>query len=148
MLYFIFYTLFITSFDRLISKGGVLLMAGKGPVQELLHLYNTTTRGKLLLSELFVELSVAVPTTLIIWRTYGLRKTMFYLVGLTLALLTQRAFISTMIRKIGPEQSTLADMLTLGRAATGAVLAGLVSSGIRDRKGVAGWIGLLLPLLG
>ena len=50
--------------------------------------------------------------------------------------------------KIGPEQSSLADTLTLSRAATGAVLAGLVASGIRDRKGIAGWIGWLMPLFG
>ena len=122
---------------------------GSNPlIQALLRWHNTTIKGKLSLSQLLVDLSVAVPTTLSIWRTYDLRKTIRYLVGLTLALATQRAFISAMIRKIGPEQSTVADVLTLSRAATGAVLAGLVSSGIRDRKGVAGRIGLLMPLLG
>jgi phosphatidylglycerophosphate synthase len=123
-------------------------MAYKGLIQRLFLRYNTLSKGKLLLSGRLVDLLVAVPTTLVIWRTYGLRNTIRYLLGLTLALATQHAFISAMIRKIGPEQPTLADLLTISRAATSAVLAGLVTSGIRDRKGIAGWIGLLLPLLG
>lgn len=123
-------------------------MAVKRLVQELLHLYDTATGGKVLHCELFVDVLIAVPTTLIIWKTYGLRKTIPYLVGLKVALVTQHTFISTVIRKIGPEHTTLADLLTLSRAVIGGVLAGLVSSGIRDRKGVAGWIGMLMPLLG
>src|SRR6266705_6886015 len=95
-----------------------------------------------------VELMTTVPTALVIWRAYGLRSTIRYLVGLTTALAAQRAFFSAMIQKIGPERSSLADALTLSRAATGAVLAGLVASGIIDRNGTAGWIGLLMRLLG
>ena len=70
------------------------------------------------------------------------------MVGLTLTLMTQRAFISAMIHVIGTEQSSFADALTLSRGTNGAVLAGLVTSGIRERKGIAGWIGWLMPLLG
>jgi len=70
------------------------------------------------------------------------------MIGLSLALMTQRVFISAMIHLIGTERSSLADALTLSRGANGAVLAGLVTSGIRDRKGIAGWIGWLMPLLG
>ncbi len=135
----------VSSID--LEKGHILL-DNEGFIQQLLLRYNTLSIGKLSLFIRPVELLVAVPTTLLIWRTYGLRSTIRYLLGLTLALAIQRAFISAMIRKIGPEQSTLADVLTISRAATGAVLAGLVTSGIRDRKGIAGWIGLLLPLLG
>ena len=67
------------------------------------------------------------------------------MIGLSLALMTQRVFISAMIHLIGTERSSLADALTLSRGANGAVLAGLVTSGIRDRKGIAGWIGWLMP---
>jgi phosphatidylglycerophosphate synthase len=123
-------------------------MAEEGLTQQLLLRYNTLSKGNLTYSVRLVELLVVVPTTLVIWRTYGLRSTVCYVSGLTLALVTQRAFISAMIRKIGPEQSSLADVFTISRAASGAVLAGLVTSGIRDRKGIAGWIGLLVPLLG
>jgi len=117
-------------------------------MQNLIFNYNILSKGKLTYSLRLINLLVAVPTTLVIWRAYGLRKTLRYLVGLTFALSTQRAFISAMIRKIGPEHSTLADALTISRAATGAVLVGLMTSGIRNRKGIAGWIGLLMPLLG
>src|SRR6266436_4305593 len=125
-----------------------MLMAEEGLTQQLLIRYNTVSKGKLPLSIRLVELLVAVPTTLVIRHTYGLRSTIRYVSGLILAFATQRAFISAMIRKIGPEQSSLADVITISRSASGAVLAGLVTSGIRDRKGIAGWIGLLMPLLG
>jgi len=130
-----------------LEKGHILL-DNDGLIQQLLLNYNILSKGKLIYSVRLIDLLVAVPTTLVIWRAYGLTKAIRYLVGLTIALAIQRAFISAMIRKIGPEQSTLADLLTISRAATGAVLAGLVTSGVRDRKGIAGWIGLLMPLLG
>ena len=113
-------------------------MADKGRTQQLLLRYDPLSKGKLSLAVRLIELLVAVPTTLVIGRTYGLRSTIRYVSGLTLAMAAQRTFISAMIRKIGPEQSSLADVLTISRAATGAVLTGLVTSGIRDRKGIAG----------
>src|SRR6266704_6334926 len=135
----------VSSID--LEKGHILL-DNDGFIQQLLLNYNILSKGKLIYSVRLIDLLVAVPTTLVIWRAYGLTKAIPYLVGLTIALAIQRAFISAMIRKIGPEQSTLADTLTLSRAATGAVLAGLVTSGIRDRKGIAGKIGWLMSLLG
>ena len=123
-------------------------MADEELIQRLLLRYNVLSKGNLTYSVRLIELLVAVPTTLVIWRAYGLRSTIRYLSGLTLALATQHAFITAMIRKIGPEQSSLADVITISRAASGAVLAGLVTSGIRERKGIAGWIGWLMPLLG
>ena len=117
-------------------------------IQKLIINYNILSKGKLTYSLRIIDLLVAVPTTLVIWHAYGKRKTIRYLFGLILALAIQRAFILAMIRKIGPEQSTLADALTISRAACGAVLAGLMTAGIRNRKGFAGWIGLLIPLLG
>jgi phosphatidylglycerophosphate synthase len=120
----------------------------EGFIQQLLLRYNVLSKRNLTYSIRLVDLMVAVPTTLVIWRAYGLRKTIRYLVGLTLALVAQRAFLSAIIHKIGTEQSSLADALTLSRGANGAVLAGLMTSGIRDRKGIAGWIGWLMPLFG
>ena len=125
-----------------------MLLADEGLIQQLLHRYHTLSKGNLTFSVRLVDLMVAVPTTLVVWRAYGLRKTIRYLVGFTIALTAQRAFISAMIDKIGREQSSLADALTLSRGANGAVLAGLVTSGIQDRKGVAGRIGWLMALLG
>jgi phosphatidylglycerophosphate synthase len=96
----------------------------------------------------YIELMLALPTSFIIWRVYGLKRMVGYLAGFTMATAAQRAFLSAMMRKIGQEHVSLADVLSLSRAGIGAVLAGLVTSGIRDRKGSAGWIGWLILLLG
>jgi phosphatidylglycerophosphate synthase len=127
---------------------GYTLLADEGLTQQLLLRYNTLSQGNLTNSVPLIELMIAVPTTLIIWRAYGLRSTLRYLIGFTLALVAQRAFLLTMIRKIGYESTSLAEALTWSRATNGAVLAGLVTSGIRDRKGIAGRCGWLMPLLG
>lgn len=94
-----------------------------------------------------MELVTAFSTGLAIWRVYGMIATMRYLAGLSLAMKAQRVFLATMIHKIGPEQVSLADMMTLSRAVTGAILAGLVASGIRDRTGLAGKLSWSLILL-
>ncbi len=117
-------------------------------IQKLILTYGILSKRKLTYSIRLIDLLVAVPTILFIWRFYGLTKAVRYVLGLTLALMAQHAFISMMIHLIGTEQSSLADALTLSRGANGAVLAGLVTSGIRERKGIAGWIGWLMPLLG
>lgn len=95
-----------------------------------------------------VELVIAVPTIIVIGHTYGPLRAIRYLLGLTAALTVQHKFLYTIRHKIGPEQASLADLLTLSRATTGAVLAGLVTSNIRDRKGIAGWIAWSMTLLG
>ena len=123
-------------------------MDNKGFIQKLILTYNILSKRKITYSIRLIDLLVAVPTILIVWHTYGLAKAIRYMVGLTLALMTQDVFIFMMIHIIGTEQSSLADALTLSRGANGAVLAGLVTSGIRKRKGIAGWIGWLMPLLG
>jgi len=155
------YTIFITSlkaFPRVsdlrlgvssinLEKGHILLDS-EGFIQKQILNYNIVSKGKLTFSVRLADLLVAVPTILVVWHAYGTPKAIRYVVGLTLALITQRAFISAMIHVIGTEQSSLADALTLSRSANGAVLAGLVTSGIRERRGIVGWIGWLMPLLG
>ncbi|HXX77892.1 MAG TPA: hypothetical protein VEI53_05340 [Ktedonobacteraceae bacterium] len=116
-----------------------------GLIQSLIHCYDVLSKRKLSYSIRLIDLLIAIPTIIIIWRFYGLLKAVRYMIGLSLALMTQRVFISAMIHLIGTERSSLADALTLSRGANGAVLAGLVTSGIRDRKGIAGWIGWLMP---
>lgn len=93
------------------------------------------------------ELVTALSTGLAIWRVYGMMATMRYLAGLALAMKAQRAFLAAMMHKTGPKQVSLADVMTLSRAATGAMLAGLVASGIRDRTGLAGKLSWSLILL-
>jgi phosphatidylglycerophosphate synthase len=135
----------VSSID--LEKGHILL-DHEGIIQKLIFNYNIWSKGRLTYSIRLIDLLVAVPSILVIWRTYGMTKAIRYVVGLTLTLMTQRVFISAMIHVIGTEQSSLADTLTLSRGANGAILAGLVTSGIRERKGIAGWIGWLMPLLG
>jgi len=94
-----------------------------------------------------IELATIVTTGLTIWRAYGLWATVRYLVGLALALKAQHAFLAAIIRKVGPKQPSLADMMTLSRGASCAVLVGLVASGVRDREGPAGWLSWSLILL-
>ncbi|HEY1348818.1 MAG TPA: CDP-alcohol phosphatidyltransferase family protein [Ktedonobacteraceae bacterium] len=94
-----------------------------------------------------MELLTALSTGLTIWRVYGMRATMRYLAGLALATRAQCAFLAAMIHKTGTKQVSLADVMTLSRAATGAMLAGLVASGIRDRTGLAGKLSWSLILL-
>ncbi len=117
-------------------------------IQRLIYHYDMLSKRELSYSIRLIDLLVAVPTILVIWRFYGLVKAIRYMIGLSLALMTQRVFISAMIHLIGAERSSLADALTLSRGANGAVLAGLVTSGIHDHEGIAGWIGWLMPLLG
>ncbi|MBA3823924.1 MAG: CDP-alcohol phosphatidyltransferase family protein, partial [Ktedonobacterales bacterium] len=64
-----------------------------------------------------------------------------FTIGFLAAWLAQGAFIAFIRRRSGQEASSLADWLTLGRAAAGSLLAGLVASGVHDRLGLAGWLG-------
>ena len=110
--------------------------------------HSASSAGNLRQTAQKIELATMVSTGIIIWRAYGLRSTVRYLAGLMLALTAQRTFLSAMMRKTGAQQASLADVLTLSRAATGAVLAGLVASGIRDRTGMAGQLSWSMSLLG
>jgi phosphatidylglycerophosphate synthase len=96
----------------------------------------------------YIELALALPASFVIWRVYGLKSVVGFLAGFSMTAVAQRAFLSALMRKVGQEHISLADVLSLSRARIGAVLAGLVTSGIRDRKGSAGWIGWLMLLLG
>ncbi len=71
-----------------------------------------------------------------------------FVVGGLAAMLVQMVAIAAWRRRIGPEAASLADWLTLGRAAAGSLLAGLVAGGEHDRLGLAGWLGCLVLLLG
>src|ERR1700687_4944440 len=73
-----------------------------------------------------IEQVTVASTGIFIWRIYGLRPTIRYLVGLILALMAQRLFLFAVGRKTGTKQASLADVLTLCRVSAGSVLAGLV----------------------
>src|SRR5262249_11246290 len=69
-----------------------------------------------------------------------------FLAGLVVVLGAERGFIAMIVRRIGSEKHSLADVLTLSRGVSSAALAGLVLSGAADRVGPAQWIGWLLLL--
>lgn len=127
---------------------GSLPLKNNSLLQRLIRDYDIFSKRKLSYSIRLIDLLVTIPTICVIWRFYGRSKAIRYVIGLMLALKTQHVFIDTIIRLIGDEQSSLADALTLSRGANGAVLAGLVTSGIYDRKGISGWIGWLMLLFG
>ena len=104
-------------------------------------------RGGIARIERTVALVAAALTVPLLAVIYGGFPAIGYMVGLTLALIVERVFSGALRVRIGPERATLADALTLVRAAVAAVLAGLVVSGIRDRVGLAGWLGFGAALL-
>lgn len=101
----------------------------------------------ILRTEALAALGVAVPITSALVLIYGTAPGLRFLVGISAGLLAQGVFLRAMRRRIGVEQSTPADALTLLRAATGGVLAGLVVAGISDRAGLAGWLACVAALL-
>ena len=90
---------------------------------------------------LYVSLTAAVPLTLMLARGYGQAASVRAAVAMLLVCVAQDGFVAWLRRRAGPEQPTLADALTFCRAAAAMALAGLVASGVRDRQGIAGWIG-------
>lgn len=97
---------------------------------------------------LWLDLTVAALTTALVGRRYGRQPAVRYLAGFASSTASAQLFRWAMTRRIGPERASLADALTLSRATCGAVLAGLVSSGVRDRAGPAGRLGWLATLTG
>jgi phosphatidylglycerophosphate synthase len=97
---------------------------------------------------LCVSLAAAVPLTLVLALTYGLAAGVRAAVTMLLIFAGQDGFISWLRRRVGPERPTLADVLTFCRAAAAMVLAGLIGSGMRDRQGIAGWVGWAMMALG
>jgi phosphatidylglycerophosphate synthase len=92
--------------------------------------------------------ALALPTGLLLGRVYGPRRAVCYAAGVAGAVAVQDIFTRAMRRRLGPEDASPADLLTLSRGLCGAMLAGLVAADIRDRAGPAGWLGFLPSLLG
>jgi phosphatidylglycerophosphate synthase len=95
-----------------------------------------------------LDLGVAAPSAWMIARAYGPRRAARYATGLAAALAVQHVALRAAMRATGTREASPGDLLTLGRATGGAVLAGLVAAGVRDRAGAAGRLGWLVALLG
>jgi phosphatidylglycerophosphate synthase len=80
-------------------------------------------------------------------RRYGWAPAVRFAAGAGAAVAVQQALVALAIRRQAtagrPDGLGVVDLLTLGRGTAGAVLAGLVASGVRDRGGLAGWTGFV-----
>jgi phosphatidylglycerophosphate synthase len=92
------------------------------------------------LLEATAELVVGGAGLATIGAAYGRRRIPPALAGLAAALVLQRAFLWACQRRIGPERASTADLITLSRGASGALLVGLLAARLRDRTGPAGWL--------
>jgi phosphatidylglycerophosphate synthase len=80
-------------------------------------------------------------------RRYGRAPAARFAVTAAAATLAQQALVGLAARRQarrgGPASLSVVDLMTCVRGAAGAVLAGLVGSGVRDLEGLAGWTGWL-----
>jgi phosphatidylglycerophosphate synthase len=73
--------------------------------------------------------------------------------GTTAALLGQQTLVGLALKRRSERNGsrhhlTRVDAITLSRGATGALMTGLIASGVRDRRGLTGWIGWTALLYG
>ncbi|MGI8912326.1 MAG: CDP-alcohol phosphatidyltransferase family protein [Chloroflexota bacterium] len=95
-----------------------------------------------------LEAIVGAVTTSRMIRAYGGWPATRYLAGFAAARGAQQVALGVLRRRVGPEPSSEADLFTAARATCGAVLAGILVSGVRDRTGPAGRLGYALSLVG
>jgi hypothetical protein len=91
------------------------------------------------------------PLALIVKRRYGHDVARKFGAGMTTALVGQQVLVGLVSerrteRDGSRHRLTLVDLITLSRGRTGAVMTGLMASGIRDRRGLAGWLGWIAML--
>jgi phosphatidylglycerophosphate synthase len=95
-----------------------------------------------------LDVAVGAVTTALLARADGGRAAARYLAGFAGACGAQQAALRVLRRRAGAERTGWADLVTYARADCGAVLAGLLASGIRDRTGAAGSLGWAVSLVG
>lgn len=95
-----------------------------------------------------LDATIAVVTALLLGRAYGGWPAARFLTGFGGATCVQQMTLGSLRRQIGPEQFSAADLVTYSRATCGAVLVGLLASGVRDRPGAAGRLGYAVSLGG
>lgn len=91
-------------------------------------------------------LGSAVPFAAVIRRRYGAGAARRFSAGMGTAMLGQQALIALVLDR--RHALSIVDVITLSRGETGALMTGLIASGVRDRRGVAGWLGWLALLYG
>jgi phosphatidylglycerophosphate synthase len=92
-------------------------------------------------------LAASAPPTIGFWRCYGRRAGSRFAVGASAAILAQQSLVGTAASRKGA-RLTPVDAMTLSRGLAAAMLVGLVVSGVRQRRGLAGWLGWISLVYG
>jgi phosphatidylglycerophosphate synthase len=85
-------------------------------------------------------LAASVPPTIGLWSRYGRKAGSRFAVGSGVAIVAQQALVGVAASRKGA-RLTPVDAMTLSRGLAAAVLVGLAVSGVRNRSGLAGWLG-------
>jgi phosphatidylglycerophosphate synthase len=100
-------------------------------------------------------LGCTIPLSSIVNRRYGPAAARRFSAGMGTALLGQQALVAMALKR-GVVQThassrhrlNLVDTITLSRGGTGALMTGLIVSGVRHRRGIAGWLGWIALVYG
>lgn len=95
------------------------------------------------------QLGLVRPACSLIAGQYGRMPARRFGAGMSVALVVQQALIGIAVTRRKPRHRlNLVDLMTLTRGLAASLLCGLVASGVRDRRGGAGWMGWLALLYG
>jgi CDP-diacylglycerol--glycerol-3-phosphate 3-phosphatidyltransferase len=97
---------------------------------------------------LLAQVAIVAPVVVVLGAAAGAAAALLALTGAVAALAIQNAYTWAMRRRIGPEPSSAADLLTHGRGAVAATLAALVVARFPLRPNAAGWVLFGLVLVG
>lgn len=100
-------------------------------------------------------LGCTAPLALIVKRSYGPTAARRFSAGTGAAILGQQLLVGVALkrrvaqsRESNRHRLNLVDVMTLSRGVTGALLTGLIASGVRHRRGRAGWLAWTALLYG
>jgi phosphatidylglycerophosphate synthase len=100
-------------------------------------------------------LATTLPVSTLLARWYGVAAARRFGVSMAGTLMAQQSLVGVALKRSGRSRESnqihtlsIVDLLTLSRGASAAVLVGLMSSGVRDRRGGAGWLGWSVLLYG
>ena len=100
-------------------------------------------------------MSAAIPLGTALRHRYGPAAAARFTAGMSASVIAQQSLVGLVLRRegspSGPRQRhglSLVDAITLSRGGAAALMVGLLTSGIRDRRGRAGWLGWTALLYG
>lgn len=96
-----------------------------------------------------LQLGAVVPAWSLMASAYGKTEARRFGTGMWLVVFLQQALVgAAALRREPRHQLNLVDFITLTRGLAASLLCGLIASGVRDRRGTAGWMGWLALLYG